>query len=236
MEFFAIIGLITVIWIIYDLTKYIFIDCPRQIEEEDRIANEDIQNSMLPEEFIFDRSDDQLHNKVFDPVEPSSKPFIAPINFSLDKIGAYVRLYYHLLSVYEDSVEEDAAVRTAVYRIEMLRCEIQEKILTASEDSDNAFRLELQNASNTILAYGGPIINAYEKARDLCLSKEIPTRTERLNCIYSVLDAEKILFHNFPETNSYYAKTGETYLAKVFSTNEQIAKTAQAIKNSQPQT
>ncbi len=220
IKFFAIVGLITVAWFIYKLAKYIFIDRPTQIEDEDQPIYEDIQNEMLTGEFIFNKSDDQLHNKVFNPLKPSSKQYVSSVNYSLDKVGAYVRLYYHLLNIYEDFVKEDPTVRIAVYRIEILRREIQARLLDAGRNPDNAFQLELQSISNTIIAYGGPIISAYEKARDLCLSKDMSTQTERLNRIYSVLDAEKILFHNFPDTNSYYAKTGEVYLAKVFDVDE----------------
>ncbi|MBR3319778.1 hypothetical protein IKG20_00505 [Candidatus Saccharibacteria bacterium] len=35
MEFFAWIGIITVIWVLYDFIKYAFIDCRKEIEEED---------------------------------------------------------------------------------------------------------------------------------------------------------------------------------------------------------
>ena len=234
MEFFAFIGLITVAWIIYDLTKYIFIDCPKQEEEEARIIAEETKEAMIPGEFVFDRSDDQLHEKVFEPIEYEQKHVVVPINRSLEKASAYVRLYYHILQVYEGFIEEEPEVRAAVYRIEMLRREIQNRLIYADIDTNDDFRLELHGASNTILLYSGPIINAYERVREVCLSKEVESKVERLNLIYSVLDAEKILFHDFPETNSYYAKTGDAYLDKVFSTDETTAKVAQAVREGKP--
>ena len=231
MEFFAFIGLITVAWIIYDFTKYVVIDYPQQEEEEKQRMLNDVKDEMLPDEFVFKRSDDMLCERVFEPLDYNRNEVVAPMNRSLKKIGAYTRLYYHLLSVYDEFMDEDTEVRMAVYRIEMLRRDIQDKLAADS----NELNSNLGSIANTIMTCGEPIIKTYERERDYCLAKNFSSKVEQLNRIYSILDAEKLLFRGYPETNAYYATLGETYLSKVFDTDEQAKEAIRGLKRRQYQ-
>ena len=228
MEFFALIGFVTVAWIIYDLTKYIFIDYYKEEQEE----QESMAKELLPERFVLDRSDNSLYDKVFEPIDSSSRDAVAPINRSLKKIGTYVRLYYHLINLYDEYIDEDPALRIAIYRIELFRREIQDQLISHQNQLDNAFRMELGKAANTILFLGGPIIEIYEKSRDWCLSREISSKLDRLNRIYCVLDTEKTLFIGYPDTKNYYAELGEKYLDEVFNIDEETAKKVESIRAS----
>ena len=56
MEFFATIGLITVIWLIYDFTKYVFIDYDKEKEEEDESTTTPETIQSAPDSFDLEKN------------------------------------------------------------------------------------------------------------------------------------------------------------------------------------
>ena len=170
-----------------------------------------------PKGFVLNTEYYMLKEKVFDLVTCESASAIAPVNRSLKRLGAFVRLYYHIIWVYKDQIDENPDFIEAVYQVETLRRDIQKRIDDYGHPLGNGLCLQLFADSNAVNLRGDPIVRIYDNARDWCLSREIPSRFERLRKIYSILDAEKDLFIGFPKTKWAYKETGKTYLDAALS-------------------
>ena len=224
MEFFATIGLITVIWLIYDFTKYVFIDYDKEKEEEDESTTtpETIQSAPdsfdLEKELNFDSSDEKLYADVFESFKCSQEDAVASINHSLKRAGNYIRLYYHLIHLYPEQQLSDEDVRTAMWKVETYRRQLKIRYLSSEDpEFDNSTICELNCAANTILLLTFPLVQLYERSRHDCLSMPLDTTLEQLSRIFNVLSVEKNLFYDDPWLKAKYQKTGEAYRKNVFA-------------------
>ena len=165
----------------------------------------------------------QYREPVFNPITNPNNSAVAPVNRALKQLGAYIRLYYHMIWIYREYIDENPDFKETIYDVENLRREIQAKIDEHGGPLDNDLRVQLTTDAHTILSVGGQIIEIYEKARDWCLSREIPSKAERLRRIYNIIDVEQELFIGYPETRYAHNESGKKYLQAVFGNKQPSA-------------
>lgn len=239
MEFFAVIGLITVTWFIYNFVTTVLVE-PKPKENKSGFVYDfmrDSDNDETPadqesdddEFFTYNTNDDKLGAPLFELLPVIENPEAIEFNTLLEKISSYARLYNYLKSVYEESVREDVFkkednVRLKVYEAELLRREMYFELFgehyrtfASKETFTEPEQKMLAAATNALRASANSIVRDYNAARKICISECNLSKTAQVDRLYRLHDAEEQHFFDLPKERDRLAKSIEKAMKNVFS-------------------